>query len=95
MTKFFLILTLVLVVILAILILIICVQSHLHKKQLQNLEAENQEKQNQENKRVNEVLNNAQNEKNNLHGDDVTSFNNSLNILQKYANKHANKSNTN
>lgn len=95
MIKFFLILTLVLVVILAILILIICVQSHLNKKRLQNIKSEYQEKQNQENKRVNEVLNNAQNDKNNLHGDANSSFANSLDILQKYAARNKNKSDTN
>lgn len=85
MTEFFLITILVLFCLIAILILIICVQSKVHKTKLKNLESEYKENQNEENKRVSEVLNNANNQKDSIHADNSTSFNNSLNILQKYA----------
>lgn len=94
MTKFFLITILVLICLVAILILIICVQSKLHKTKLKNLESEYKENQNQENNRVSEVLSNANNQKDSIHTDNSTSFNNSLNILHKYAKGSKRSANT-
>lgn len=92
MTKSIFIAIAVLGLVIVVLLFAMWVQRKILKSQVEKQKQKDIKTQNEQNKKVSEVLNNANEEKNNLHNDNA--FNVSLDILQKYSNKQSDKTNS-
>ncbi len=85
MTKFLLITLAVLLGIILILVLAIVIQNKIYSKKIEDIEKKTQEEKSAVNKIISEILSDAENKKDTLHSDSISSFNASLNLLQNLA----------
>lgn len=93
--KFVTVFILILVSFVFILIFYILMQKEFSQKKIEKQKKDFIKKQEKQNQKIEEVLNNANKKKNEIHSDSNSSFDNSLNILQEYAEKlNGNKSST-
>lgn len=92
MTKSIFIAIAVLGLVIVVLLFAMWLQRKILKSQVKKQKQKDIKTQNEQNKKVSEVLNNANEEKNNLHNDNAFSV--SLDILQKYSNKQSDKTNS-
>lgn len=70
-------------------------QKEFSQKKIEKQKKDFIKKQEKQNQKIEEVLNNANKKKNEIHSDANSSFDNSLNVLQEYAEKlNGNKSST-
>lgn len=92
MTKSIFIAIAVLGLVIVVLLFAMWLQRKILKSQVKKQKQKDIKTQNEQNKKVSEVLNNANKEKNNLHNDNAFSV--SLDILQKYSNKQSDKTNS-
>lgn len=81
--------TLILILIGFVFILIFCIlmQKEFSEKKIKKQKEDFKQKQKEQNQKIEEVLNNANKKKDGIHTSNNNAFDNSLNVLQEYAEK--------